>query len=377
MKKIGIAYRGLLVGPRPHPIKAIRQFSKRLQKQPRTRPTLDDVARRAAVSTATVSRCLSAPDKVRPRLRQRVQEAIAALGYTPHGAARALASRRSHTIGAIIPSLDNAIFATAVQTLQKALAGAGRTLLLAVSDYDPRREAEQIESLIVRGVDGLMLTGEARGPSLYRQLDLRGIRYVSTYVHHPDSPHPTIGFDNRRAMGRAVAYLHDLGHRRFAMIAGIAQDNDRATERIEAARAALQHRGLTLDPSRLLERRYAIAAGREAARKLLAATPRPTAIVCGNDILAIGALLEAQALGLEVPGEVSIVGFDDLALAQEIPPGLTTVHAPLEEMGQLTADYLLAAASEEDAPRHIELPADLVVRGSSGPAPGVRTGRPG
>jgi len=342
----------------------------RLQNQISPRPTLHDVARRADVSTSTASRCLTVPEKVRPVVRERVRKAIAELGYTPHGSARALVSRRTNTIGAVIPTLDNAIFATVIQTLQNELSLKGQTLLLATSDYRPEREVEHIEKLLVRGIDGLMLTGEARDPAVYRMLERHGIRYVSTYVHHPESPHPTIGFDNRRAMSRVVGYLHDLGHRAFAMIAGIARGNDRAAERIAGVRDALSQRGLDLDSSRILEQPYSIAASRAAFRSLCSRADRPTAIVCGNDVLAIGAQFEALALGLRVPDDVSITGFDDLDLSREVSPALTTVHAPLEEMGRLTADYLLTAQETEEAPTHIELPAELVVRGSTGPVAG-------
>ncbi len=346
--------------------KATQRQRKRLRKPEAARPTLEDVARRAGVSTATVSRYLGTPEKVRPATRVRIQEVIDALGYTPHGAARALASRRSNTVGAVIPTLDNAIFATVVETLQKELSANGTTLLLAASGYDPDRERRQIENLIVRGVDGLMLTGEARDPKVYALLERRGIRYASTYVHHPASPHPTIGFDNKRAMHKVVGYLHDLGHRDFAMIAGIAEGNDRASERIAGTREALKRKGLRLEPARLLERRYAMSEGREALHKLMTQTDRPTAVICGNDVLALGALLEAMALGFRVPDDLSITGFDDLDLAREIPPGLTTVHAPLEEMGRQTAAYLLEPGPGGDTVPHLELPAELVVRGSTG-----------
>ena len=343
--------------------------SKRLQKLEPARPNLEDVARLAEVSTATVSRYFSAPEKVRPLLRQRVREAVDDLGYTPHGAARALASQRSNTVGAVIPTLDNAIFAAVVQTLQKELSAQGQTLLLAASDYDPERERGQIENLVVRGVDGLMLTGEAREPAVYELLERRGIRHVSTYVHHPESAHPTIGFDNRGAMRKVVGYLHDLGHRSFAMIAGIAENNDRASERIAGVRLSLKEKGLILAGGRILEGAYSIAAGREALGRLMDLSDRPTAVVCGNDVLALGALLEARSRNLRVPEDLSITGFDDLDLAREIPPGLTTIHAPLEEMGRRTAAYLLQAELDQDKVLHAELPAELVVRGSTAPPP--------
>ena len=340
---------------------------KPLDRPPVARATLADVARHAGASTATVSRVFSAPEKVRPALRERVERAVRDLSYTPHGAARALASQRSYTIGAVIPTLDNAIFATVIQTLQKELAARRHTLLVAASDYDPLREQAQIENLVVRGVDGMMLTGEARDPWIYELLERRGIRFAKTYVHHPNSPHPTIGFDNRRAMGKVVDYLHGLGHRSFAMIAGLTEGNDRAAERIEGVREAMKSKGLQLDAGRLLEVPYSVQEGRAALRRLMAATDRPTAIVCGNDVLALGALLESLSLGLQVPEDISITGFDDLDIAKEIPPGLTTVHAPLAEMGRLTSAYLLEAPDPDIAPPHIDLPAPLRIRGSTGP----------
>ncbi len=344
-----------------------KRKSKRLQKPSGNLPTLADVATRAAVSTATVSRFFSAPEKIKPALFQRVQEAINELGYTPHGAARALASQRSNTIGAVIPTLDNAIFATVIQTFQKELAARGKTLLLAATDYEPGRERGQIENLIVRGLDGLMLTGEDRDPAIYALLDRRGIRYANTYVHHPTSPYPTIGFDNRRAMRKLVDYLLDLGHQSFAMIAGITKGNDRARERILGVQDALERKNLRLDPASVLERPYSLAAGRDALRQLMTRSERPTAVVCGNDVLALGALLEASAMKIKVPADISITGFDDLDLAREIPPGLTTIHAPLEEMGRQTAAYLLDAVSLGVSVPHIDLPTELVVRGSTGP----------
>ena len=332
------------------------------------RPTLEDVAAEAGVSTATASRCLNHPQKVRPILRKRVQKVIRQLGYTPHGAARALASSRTNTIGAVIPTLSNAIFAEMVQTLQDALALEGRTLLLAANDYDLVREIEQIEKLVVRGIDGLMLTGEERDPAVITLLQRHSIRSVCTYVHHPESRQATIGFDNRDSMLRVVRYLHDLGHRRIAMIAGLPAGNDRARERIEGVEAALADRGIGL--LRRIDKPYGIGEGRRALRRLFELEKQPTAVICGNDVLALGALLEAGELGISVPAQLSITGFDDLALAREIPPGLTTVHAPLAEMGQRTAEFLMADASPGAQPLHLELPADLVVRGSSGPAPG-------
>ena len=206
---------------------------KRLQRRLADRPTLHDVAAMAGVSTATVSRCLNEADAVRSELRERVQSAIAELGYTRHGAARALASQRSHAVGAVVPTLDNAIFATGIQAMQDRLSMAGYTLLLASSNYDVAEEFQQARSLIERGLDGLMLIGEARPPGLYELLDRKEIPYVNAWTYRPDSRHPSIGFDNRGSAYRIASYLMDMGHTRIAMIAGLTAGNDRAAERLD------------------------------------------------------------------------------------------------------------------------------------------------
>ena len=330
------------------------------------RPTLEDVARRAGVSTATVSRVLNAPDKVRRDTRERVEAAVAELGYTPHFGGRALASNRTGTIGAVIPTMENAIFARGLQALQEELAEAGYTLLVATSNYDPDREAEQIRALIGRGVDGLVLIGEARDAQVYAMLQRRGTPFVIVWSWRPDSPWPCIGFDNRMAARAIAARVLEFGHTRIAMIAGVTRGNDRASARVDGVRDALAVHGLTLDGANLVESAYTLHAGAEAAARLLAQTPRPTAIICGNDVLAAGALTAIRALGLSVPGDVSVTGFDDIDLAHAVDPELTTVHVPAYEMGNKAVD-VIADNIREGKPKvvHHNYKVDIVIRGST------------
>ena len=334
-------------------------------------PTLQDVAVRAGVSSATVSRCLNAPDVVRPAVRHRVEAAIAELGYVLHGPARALKTQRSHTVGAVIPTIDNAIFASGIQGFQDRLVQAGYTLLLASSNYDPAQEVAQVQSLMVRGLDALMLIGEDHAPALYELLARTSVPYVNTWVYHADSTHPCVGFDNRAVARRLADYLLDTGHRNVAMIAGETTGNDRAADRLAGVRDALARRGLAFAPGAVLERPYTISDGRAALRHLMGLEPRPSAVICGNDILAFGALFGCHELGIAVPGAVSITGFDDLELAAEMVPALTTVHVPSQAMGRLAADYLLARLAGETVPQTTQLEANLVVRASTGPPPGV------
>lgn len=328
---------------------------------------LADVARLARVSTATVSRALTRPDKVKPATVARIRQAVQALGYVAHGAARALASRRTRTIGAVIPTLDNAIFANTVHALQKTLDEAGYTLLLASHEFDAQVEARVTQTLIERGVDGLVLLGTSHHPSVFGMIDAHRVPYVLTWALDESGRHPCIGFNNRAAGIRMARYLLDLGHRAFAMISGITAGNERAQERLAGVREALAERGLALGPGGLVEKPYTLGGGREGMRELLQAAPRPTAVVCGNDVLAIGALAECRAMGLAVPEHLSLTGFDDMEIAAAITPGLTTMHFPTAELGAYAAQHLVARLAGESFEARIELPVELVVRDSTAP----------
>lgn len=327
-------------------------------------PTLDDVARHAGVSTATVSRCLNNSASVRGETRRRVTEAVEALGYTPHFGGRALASNRTNTIGAIIPTMENAIFARGVQALQESLATSGVTLLVASCGYDPVRELEQVGAMLGRGVDGLMLIGEARLQKTYDLLLSRGVPYVLAWNFRRDSPHIWVGFNNRAAMRQLTESVIARGHTRIAMIAGITQFNDRAVDRVAGARDAVEAAGLKLPPKLVIEAEYVPAAGGAALRKLMSRKSPPTAIICGNDVLAAGALCEARALGLALPGDLTIVGFDDIELASLVEPPLTTVHVPHRRMGQTVAKLLLAMRDQETVGQSVEFQTEVVERGS-------------
>jgi len=337
---------------------------------PGQRPVLADVARLAGVSTASVSRVLNEPDKVRPATRNRVLAAIDQLGYVLDGAARALKSGRVRSIGAVVPTLDNAIFASAINALQRRLAQRDFTLLVASSDYDADEELREARALLVRGVDGMVLVGAIHAPELYRLLSQKQVPWVHTWTHLSGPDKASIGFDNRAAARRTVDYLVSLGHRDIAMVAGITTDNDRAAERVAGVVDALADQGLSLPPARLLQRHYDVREGREAASALLDAATPPSAIICGNDLLAMGVLFEAQARGIAVPAALSIIGFDDLPIASALVPPLSTVHVPAVEMGRRAADYLLERIGGQNPPLHTALEADLIVRGTTAPPPG-------
>lgn len=331
-------------------------------------PTVQDVALAAGVSTATVSRSLNRPQDVRPALRERVMAAVEKLGYVAHAGARALSLRRSQTVGVVVPTVDNAIFAAGLQAFQARMAQEGFLTLLAVSDYSPAQEQAQAQALLARGVDALAFTGLSQQPELMTLLAQRGLPWVHTGSYPAPAGSACVGFRNREAMAHAARYLLDLGHRRIAMLAGVTRDNDRAAERMEGVRAALTAAGIRWPARLCAESAYDVAAAREATRALLA--EQPTALLCGNDVLAWGALLECQAQGVQVPAQLSIVGFDDLPLSSHWQPALTTVHVPTVPMWTRAADYLLARLDGSLSElRQSEVAVELIVRSSTAPPP--------
>ncbi len=342
--------------------------NKRSQKTIRTQPTLGDVAKAAGVSTATVSRVLNHSGPVADHLRAKVEQQVRALGYVRHGSAGALASNKSRSIGAIIPTLESAIFASGVKAIEQRLDEAGYTLLLAVSNYDLNHELDQIREMIEHGVDGIILIGNDHLPEAFHLMLQHERLFANIWAYDEDSPHPCIGFDNRAAARQMADYLLDLGHQRFSMIAGVTQHNDRAAQRLEGVRDALRDRGMTLNDSYVVEKSYDLWQGRHAARALMnrPENERPTAIICGNDVLAFGCLLECLHAGIRVPEDVSITGFDDLPLSEHLLPGLTTIHVPSIQMGQQAAEFLLdSLAGKTPAPK-VKLATQLIVRGSTG-----------
>ena len=328
-----------------------------------------DVAREAGVSVASVSRALNRPDLLSDKALRRVQDAIARLNYIPNSAARALSLQRMNTIGAVIPTLDHSVFAAFMDAYQSRAEALGYRVVLATSHFDSEIELSQVRNLLGYGIEGFLLSGEVHSPELHRLLSARGVPYVHTDVFNPAGLHPSIGYDNRQATRRATEYLLNLGHRRIAALPGLRATNDRMVHRVAGVRDALEARGLALPDALIVERKYSIAHARDGARELLARTPRPTAIVCGHDILAFGTILEAQEHGLKVPEDLSVIGFDDVEFAGHITPSLTTVNVPVEDMGTRAADFLIAQLSGQSPPRHVRIQVNLVVRESTGPAP--------
>lgn len=329
---------------------------------------LRDVARVAGVSTATVSRAMNNPDAVSEELRARIASVVDHLGWVPHGAARALATRRTGTIGAVFPTLTHGDFARAIQALQHELSKAGYTLLLACSEYNPKQEYEQVRKLIERGVDAIILVGEAHHSDVSALIQKNGIPHVNTFVYNPDTHGTCVGPDNRKALYKLTKYLIDLGHRNFGVVAQTAENNDRAQARLDGIRDALSEKSIAIQPRHFAQGFWGIHEGRQLFRRILETKPWPTAVICGNAYLSVGAVLESQAMNIRVPEEMSIVGYDDIEVMSELPVPITTVRVLSDEVGRRAARLLIAKLENKTINLDLECDAEIVVRKSSGPA---------
>ncbi|MCF8480927.1 MAG: LacI family DNA-binding transcriptional regulator [Rhodospirillum sp.] len=332
-----------------------------------TAPKLVDVARLAECSISTVSRVLNDNPTVGKSERERVLKAIAQLGYVPNGSARALRSSRTRLVGAIIPTLDHAIYAVMVNGLESRLSEEGVSLIINTSDYDADKELKQARLLIERGVEAIVLVGACHNPKLMPLLDRAGVGHVFTYTTRAHEGGAAIGFDNVKGGVAGARFLHDLGHVAFAMIAGVTKDNDRARERIDGFLGELDRLGHDTATVAVAEARYDLESGRHAMSQLMRRPRRPTAVFCGSDILAAGALKYCRAEGIDVPGDVSVMGFDNLEIAELTTPELTTLEVPARSMGTYAAEYALADSRRRTQDVHRELALRLIVRGSTGP----------
>jgi LacI family transcriptional regulator len=317
-----------------------------------------------------VSRTFNAPEKVVPTVRDRVLAAAASLGWLPHAAGAALAKRRTAIAGVVIPTLGQEVFATQVGAMQAAFAARDITLLIGCSNYDPAQAAVQVRAMLARGVEALIVLGETQQAGVFEMIQARRVPYVVTYGCRPETSHPCIGFDNCDAYRTITRHLLGLGHRVFGMILPPKDDNDRILARLAGVREALAEHGLGLRPHHLYEGQYGIGSGRQGLRAILSGPPpHPTAVICGNDTLAIGALLEARVMGLSIPQDLSITGFDDIAIAAEIDPALTTMRVDNAEIGRLAALHLLALLDGDTPPLKVVIVPTFVERATTAPPP--------
>ncbi|GAB2491299.1 LacI family DNA-binding transcriptional regulator [Comamonas humi] len=328
-----------------------------------------DVAKAAGVSVATVSRAFNLPETVSEEARKHVLEVAARLGYRPNPAAKALRLQRTFMVGAIFPTTDHGLYSGMLSSFQARMSQAGYLSALITVGFDNSRIFEPVKQLLDRGVEGLMMVGRIDDHRLLAHLLESRIPVVSTYSHLADAPFPSVGSDNYAATTQMMKHLLGLGHRHFAMLSGPAVGNDRQQARRRAYVEALRAAGIDDEPLIFEDPKgYSLDHATRTMRTLVDAYPEVTAVVCNSDYYGLAALCEAKKLGIDVPGRMSIVGFDDQEFAALVDPALTTISVNSAEMGAEAATILLRALEGQTSPSR-QIPANLVIRASSGPAP--------
>lgn len=326
------------------------------------------VAEAAGVSKSTVSRAYNSPELVKKEVLEKILAAAAKLNYRPHPAARALRSKRTHIIGAAIPTLDYAIFARMVNEFESTLSRLGATTIIVTTGFDNRNVFENVRQLVDRGAEALLLVGEVEDVELADFINKVGIPTVTTYSAPQPENLPSVGFDNYLAIKTAVEHLIELGHKNFAMIASKMEGNDRQRSRVAAFQETLKNNGLgTANP--VYNRVYEMLGGLSVTHEILDEYPQTTALVCSSDVFAIGAIKACRERGLHVPGDISIVGCDNYDFTELLDPPLTTIAVPAARMGEKAAEALWAAIAESIPVPGELIETNLVIRGSTGPAP--------
>lgn len=330
-----------------------------------------DVARSAGVSIATVSRVANGTGPVRDGTAARVRAAMLRLGYRPHALARGLAAQRSRTIGLLITDILNPYFAEIVRGAQAQAELSGYAVLLGDASVHTAQDDVLVQRLLERRIDGLIVASDRTSRAYADQLTSEDIPVVSINGS-PDQFPRAVQIDNRSCALLAIAHLVELGHRRIAHVAG-APDVPMRDERLSGYRAGLKRAGCRYDADLVVTGAGTLNEGRDAARQLFELSDPPTAIFAFNDRSAIGCYQAIRAAGLRVPEDVSVVGVDDIVMAEWVDPPLTTVHQPRTEMGRIAIDLLLAALDGKTVPSGVVVQPRLIVRGSTAPARDARS----
>jgi LacI family transcriptional regulator len=330
--------------------------------------TVHDVARAAGVSISTVSRALSSPERVAAETRERVTRVAAELGYRPNQAASGLRMGRTHAVGLLVPDLENPYFATVTKAVQARARAEGYEVFVADSDEDADAEAELIAALAAR-TDGLLVASPRSGDAELRAA-LVGVtavlasRELTAGEGDAGAPEvPCVSVDDADGVAQVLGHLSALGHRKVGVAAGPASSWS-GGRRVAGLIAAAERRDVELVELGSFQPYFA--GGTQAGDHALASGV--TAVVAFNDLMALGILDRLRHRGVDVPGEMSVVGFDDVQLATLVSPALTTVHAPLARLGRRAVDLLLARL-RGGTPTSSQLPVELTIRGSTGPVP--------
>jgi LacI family transcriptional regulator len=335
-------------------------------------PTIKDVARRAGVSTMTVSRVINNSDYISQETRERVEQAIAELDYLPNALARSLRFKQTKTIALVLTDIANPFFIGVLRGVEDAAVSHGFSVLFCNTDESEQVERDYLSILMQKQVDGVLLVPASAHSEAAAQLRVRGVPIVAI-DRRMRTPVDTVRGDSERAAHALTRHLIELGHRRIAAITG-PTDVSTANDRLVGYGRALAEVGIPINPDLICVDDFMTEGGYRSTQRLLRAPVRPTAIFAGNNFIAFGAFRALREAGLSVPDDLSLVTFDDIPSSWLMSPFLTTANQPAYEIGQRATELLIARLNGEAdaAPREIVLPAELIIRRSSAPPHGGR-----
>lgn len=326
--------------------------------------TIQDVAKAAGVSVATVSRVFNNPEQVAPRTRERVREAIRAMHYQPNLLGRNLRRSETRIVLVLLQYISNPFYSQVVRGMEDAAHEAGYQVMLCDTNLDIERERVYIHMLKTRLVDGIIFTGPVIGGGELTELSaLYPVVQCCEYLE--DAPGvPSVSVDDEAAAAEAVGYLLSLGHRRIGMVTGVTGQHSPGRREIGYAKA-LAGAGIGADPDLMCREAYSYRGGIQACRALMALCDPPTAIFTVSDTMAIGCIHEAKKMGLAVPGDVAVMGFDDTGIASVYDPPLSSVGQPRYELGRRAMEIMLSRMGGEEMTGRVYMPHCLKVRAST------------
>jgi len=324
------------------------------------------VAKVARMSPSTVSRSFNHPELVKADTRKKIDAAVRRLGYIRNRAAQTIHGIRSGTIGLIVPTIDHVIFAELVQSFSDAVEELGFTILLASHGYSLDREYALTRKMLEHRVDGMALIGIEHSEDTYGLLAQQAMPSVLLWNYSDDAPLTCVGADNFEA-GRLIgAHVAGLGHRDIATLFPPLAGNDRAQLRFDGVRQALNAEGVRIREDWAFKTPYSVAAAKKAIEALISAKEHPTAVICGNDVLAWGAIYGLMKNGLSVPGDLTVTGIGDFKGSKEFEPGLTTVRIPARQIGAQGAKRIVEAiVSDMPVAAGNLIAPELIVRATS------------
>jgi LacI family transcriptional regulator len=341
----------------------------------KTKVSIHDVAREAGVALSTVSNALSGKDNVKESTRQKVQEAADRLGYRVSVVARALRMQRTFTLGVLLADVANPSSPDFLRGVEDMAERESCSLLVCNTDGLLEKQIAQMHVLLDRRVDGLVLLSQYCDPPLVRELLNSGTPFVLLQRRSRQYQDDYVGADNHEGITAAIEHLVGFGHKRIGLIRGPTESTT-ADERLDAYRIAVERLKLDDDPALVIQGNYQVDGGYRAAREFISMSQRPTAILAANDMSAIGVMNAASEAGLSIPGDLSLVGLDDIELASYARIDLTTIALQRRDMGAAAAALLLdRIRKKRKKARQVLFPMKLIVRGSTGPVPSKKKSR--